>query len=255
MMKNHFKLLVIGYLLCLSWPCAAHWQAGIELGSNFFHYQERSNSNERLNKESGLMPLLGVAGEVGLGKQFSLLGQWRSTVGTVKYDGQTQTGVAHKTKTKTRQQQWQLGLAWHVSDTSRLISSFGAYSRDRKIQAKGQVRGLDEYYSWHQLGVGLEQQLTKNTQLSLTTHWAFNAELEVSGLGISTIHLPNFIRYQLAYAWQFWQKDQHSLALMFDLHYHERTASSFVKSTQSGISFHEPAGKLAMLETSIRWQF
>lgn len=233
----------------------AAWQAGLELGSGYFHYQERSDSNARLNKESGFMPLIGVTGEVGLGKHFSLQGQWRGTVGTVKYDGQTQAGRPHKTKTKIRQQQWLTGLAWHINDSSRLVNRAGVYSRDRKIQAKGRVNGLDEYYSWYQLGFGLQQDLSATMQLSLYADWAFNAELEVEGLGLPTIKLPNFIRYHVGYSWSFWQHKQHSLAWLIELTYHERTASSYVKSSRYNTSFHEPAGKLATAEGSIRWQF
>lgn len=103
---------------------------------------------------------------MGLNNKLSLLGQWRTTVGTVKYDGQTQVGTPYKTN--IHQQQWLTGLAWHINDGSRLI---GAYRRDREIQAKGRVRGLDERYSWCQLGMSLEQQLTQTMQLSLAAHW------------------------------------------------------------------------------------
>lgn len=255
MINTLFKQLAVSLLLLLAIPCMAQWQGGIELGSSYFHYQERSDSNDRLNKESGLMPLFGLVGEVSLNNKLSLLGQWRTTVGTVKYDGQTQVGTPHKTKTNIRQQQWQTGLAWHINEGSRLIGHLGAYRRDREIQAKGRVRGLDERYSWYQLGMSLEQQLTQTMQLSLAAHWAFNAELKVEGLGIPNIKLPNFMRYQISYSWQFWQKNRHNLALIIAANYHERTASSYVKSTQSNLSFHEPAGKLAQLESSIRWQF
>jgi len=129
---------------------------------HYFDYTEYADDGTFLDGETG--PLLGfgmslasTSGPHGLRGKFELAG------GTVDYDGQTQTGVPHKTDTDTLL--FRLGLDYEFAvlpERVKLIGGADYVAWDRDIQPAynplvgGMVGGLLEEYRWWELRMGID---------------------------------------------------------------------------------------------------
>jgi hypothetical protein len=139
-----------------------------------FNYQEFNQTNQLLDKETGLLPGLQLAYSHERNNDMIRV-QVMLAEGEVDYDGQTQGGTPHTTDTKTQL----FRIATHLySDQFDLLGArffFGLqhWRWDRDILTRNNVLGLHEIYTWNEMEIGLRYESTTDM---LSSNW-----LEVSG--------------------------------------------------------------------------
>lgn len=236
-------------------PASPALDMEISLGARYFSYYEYSKGNDWLDRETGVLPLLGVAAQLELPKRLSLSASWQGAFGTVAYDGQTQSGVPHQTDTHINENHLQTGLDWQPSGSNaRLGWLLGFYQRERHIQARHGVSSLREVYRWGETGLQIMQPLTQSLALTLGVVWTFAGDLKVE-LPQENAHidLPAFRRYHLGLGWVVWQRNKQRLVLRGDWRFGEHRASEEVPA--AGQLIHEPAASLGELDMSVGWVF
>lgn len=227
----------------------------LSLGARYFSYYEYSHGSDWLDRETGVLPLLGVATQFDLPARLSLVGRWQGAFGRVAYDGQTQAGTPHDTDTRIYENHLQAGFGWQPPASNATLTWLaGFYQRDRHILARNGVSSLTEVYRWAETGLEIRQPLTARLDLTLGLMWTLAPALKVE-FSDDTAHidLPAFRRYHLGLAWEVWRRNGQKLLLRGDWRYGEHRASEEVPS--GGQLIHEPAASLGELDLGIGWLF
>lgn len=140
-------------------PVIAFYDDGVAVNSIVmdFDFSEYDENGEVVN-ERGVIAGAGVE----LGKAFGAL--WLSTKGSIikgltVYDGQTQSGIPHKTNTDQTvyDYSFQVGRiyqSWRRHDYAILYAGLGFHQWTRDIKTRNNVQGLYERYSWLYAHVG-----------------------------------------------------------------------------------------------------
>ena len=161
--KNALSAIIFllpGFIFPLSSQVLA---SNLEITPTLYHfnYQEFDSLDRVLDTEDGVLP----------GIKFGFTPDYKNRSfnthvafysGTIDYDGQTQSGVPHRTD--TIEELFNLGLTF--SPASQLGSAnpiqtflgFQYWQWDRDIQSTDTVQGLHELYRWGELEVGINFQ-------------------------------------------------------------------------------------------------
>lgn len=167
-----------------------------------FDYRETKAGNT-LNEERGILPLFSIE-SCASKKAIQLCTGYQVASETVKYDGQTQSGIPVETDTKMRLQKIngsintdfligrQLFNNWNKTGDSSLPISmtlkYDYWRWDRDIQSTSGAFGLSEDYFWHEIGVKVEIPLaqSKHTQSFFSTELFRILKPEID------VHLPYY---------------------------------------------------------------
>lgn len=206
------KSFYIAVLLLLTPISAWAFQLQLGLSTQSYDYQE-SHSARELNRETGLLPLVSLLAQAPLTGKW----QWNADItygqGSVDYNGETQAGKAFLSTTDIKHIRWHTGLGYCFYDCfTQLGFGLGQYQLDRSIRGKGQIKGLDEQFRWHEWTLSLSQALSKNTpeqwrlstQLFQTHKAKIGVDLRPAGFSKVLLALPDGLGYRihLEHQWQ-----------------------------------------------------
>ncbi|PKM22847.1 MAG: hypothetical protein CVV10_02260 [Gammaproteobacteria bacterium HGW-Gammaproteobacteria-14] len=183
------------------------WGFQVQLGvaAQWYDYQEIEAGRE-LNRETGVLPTVSVLTEG------PLVGGWQWSAdiaygyGSVKYDGETQTGEPFLSTTDIVHIRWHTGVDYCFNAcVTQVGAGLGQYQLDRGIRGKGDVMGLDEQFRWYEWTASLSQALAKSAperwRLGAQLFQARNGELEVdlrpAGFSEVMLPLPNALGYRI----------------------------------------------------------
>ena len=139
-------------------------EMGVSADLMYFNYEEVDTSGATLNTEIGFLPGFTLSASHPLRTisntiEFSLYG------GRVDYDGQTQSGQPHQTKTEETIYRLLYKLSWApVNDQGELYAKAYWQQWDRSIQPNNGVSGLFEQYQWWSLEAGAQVLIYTNTR-------------------------------------------------------------------------------------------
>lgn len=246
-------------VLALLWLPLAAWAAtdmAVSIGARAFHYAELDDSNHVIDKETGVLPWLGVESGWQFHPQWRLAGDWQGAFGDVAYDGATWLGTPHRTRTRVYENRFDLTLGWQAGERqTRLQTLLGYYQRDRDVQPRNGVQGLHETYRWGRLGVGMEQPLSEKLQVSLQVVWALAARLGINLAATPDIPLPMAPQYQLGLVWRFDCRQGVCPRLLGQFRRMDSHASRYVWSGGAAVSLHEPASTLNEFDLGVQLVF
>lgn len=174
-MSKIWCLVCIGFLLGILLPAVAYAEsthADLLLGISVqdFGYKEFSDQNTLFDREDGWIS--GISGSFSqqTDKYFLDVG-FTYLKGDVVYDGQTQSGLPHKTQTNEQIIDTTISLgildAINLARPSSLYFGFGFREWQRNILSTNNVRGLFETYSWYYGFVGGKVELLSKDKLSV----------------------------------------------------------------------------------------
>lgn len=119
-----------------------------------FNYEEFDQSDQSLDKETGIIPGLSITASKPLTNYTNSIG-FEAYNGQVDYDGHTQSGAPHTTVTDERLYKLSYKLNWSPTDNNHSIYGMLAWQRwDRNIFPANNISGLFERYQWWTIEVG-----------------------------------------------------------------------------------------------------
>jgi hypothetical protein len=216
------------------------------LGKNFT-YVEYSESGNELDRETGVLPGIGLSFHQQLdGNKFELSFTGYSAL--IDYDGQTQAGVPHTTKTRTEMYDFGLSVSIPITPERHLLTA--GYSRNfwvRDILSKGNVLGLYELYHWHTLRLGYEHQRASGPHhlkfgLEQLWHTSSKMELDFEGIDSTTIPLKDGSGWQgsISYGYDIDRQWEISTTFQWQQWSSKRSNSVLVNSIYGLLLIHEP---------------
>lgn len=196
--KNNQNCVLAAGILFVSVNCHAidlHFAGELM----YFEYEETGDDGSRLNKETGYIPGVSVAASqlyrgITHNIEYSFYG------GDVDYDGQTQTGIPHQTRTDQRIYRLQYRFSGSLESTDAdLYGKVYWQQWDRDIQPRNNVGGLFERYEWWSLEAGIEVPLMRRDRQDLllelgiltTLNGTMTVDLSALGYGEPVLDLGN----------------------------------------------------------------
>lgn len=174
-MSKIWCLVCVSLLLGMLLPTGTHAESAdtyLRLGVSVqdFGYKEFSDQNTLLDREDGWIS--GVSGSLSQQTdKYSLDIAFTYLKGDVVYDGQTQSGLPHKTHTNEQIIDGSISLgilnAIKLTRPSSLYFGFGFREWQRDILPTGAVLGLFETYYWYYGFVGGKVELLSKDKLSV----------------------------------------------------------------------------------------
>lgn len=136
---------------------AVSLQIDVELFYQDFHYREFNQSGDRLLTEYGHIPGGRLGFSIFPSAQLSLFTEAQKSHGEVIYDGRSSNGRPFHSHTEQTQTFYRLGARFYANAEHNLWSTLAwdNHQWDRKIKGNQGVNGLDEYYRWQQVSMGL----------------------------------------------------------------------------------------------------
>lgn len=172
-MKPSCSLCALFLLICGCFLTPA-WGQGFSISPAllYFHYTEYNDNGAILNRETGPIPGLELTTVYTSSFGRSVLGLHVYS-GHVDYDGATQSGSQHSTRTLETLSGVSLTHYLNEAGTEGPLLSWRLHNWDRDILPKGNVSGLEEIYQWSSLGAGYRLQHSNESGIN---SWA---ELQV----------------------------------------------------------------------------
>lgn len=196
-MKSH--AFCIFSLACLATPPGFSASLDFSLAADirYFDYEEFGSSGQSLNDETGFIPGFSIAAgtsSFGLGHTLEF-GLWG---GAVDYDGRTQSGQPHQTKTDETIYRLLYRADWQPRNIGASLYAKACWQNwDRDIRPANGVSGLFERYQWWTIEAGLRATLWQLPKRSLafelgllnTNHGTIMIDLSGDGYGKPTLNL------------------------------------------------------------------
>ena len=150
------KTATLVMLLTASAHSHADWDTSIQLSPGIIHfdYTEFSTLGNTLNNEQGWLPGVALSLSARHDSGWGIKGTVTGYQGVVDYDGQTQQGDSHVTRTDTRFTRAGLELSRATLPTLELVAGYTSHEWIRDIRDNGDVFGLLEEYSWDEYALG-----------------------------------------------------------------------------------------------------
>lgn len=159
----------------------------------YFNYTEYSSNGTILDSEKGWLKGASIAYDYDFENRHAIKVHLTKYTGKVSYEGHTQSGAEHNTKTHTSIKQQGIAYMYQPFDHSsyRVGVEISNHRWNRSIQAKGSVLGLSEVYQWQRLGIYQEVSLN-NLVISISPSLLVNAEMEVdlTSIGDNKVIVP-----------------------------------------------------------------
>lgn len=173
-------LIFVAQISQAEWP-ALDWQLG--LGAQYENVQEFDRAGSRLLTERGFLPDAQLCASANWDLAHLKL-ELSHALGSLDYDGQTQSGRAISTQTHYRNTKASLITAWDISAPWELQIGLVREWRKRQIQSLSHVAGMEERYRSNWAIAGLE--------------WRYqDADIAFQGIlglaGTQTVSSPNLI--------------------------------------------------------------
>lgn len=171
---------------------------GIEIGFQNFDYTEYSESDIELDNESGFIPVLTLEYQHSLNAKTKLTTRFSYSANALVYDGQTQQGAPHITKTDEMFANGFIQLEYLYLKNNLLLKPefhYGYNQWYRDIRPANNVLGLFEKYSWHNIGLGLQiEKHQGRTRIVGGTKFSIlpfsNVNVDLSDAGYSKVDVP-----------------------------------------------------------------
>jgi len=233
----------------------------------YFDYEEFGLNGQSLNRETGFIPGLKIAGSTAwLGIDHTLeFGVWN---GTVDYDGRTQAGQPHATQTDETVYRLLYRADWQPGEAEESLYAKACWqSWDRDIQPANGVSGLFERYRWWSIEAGMRvvpwHQLNRSLAFELgvlqTSHGVISIDLTENGFGRPSLNLADGLGAAVSVEYTIEISDVNRLHI--DLHYASwkfgRSNTQAVTNGVSTLIITEPdsASNHITLSTSYDFRF
>ena len=187
------------FLLLTLLPTALYANTYIDVSTKLLHfnYEEFDTSGQTLNTEIGVIPGVSLTLSNAQKRLTNSIGI-EIYNGQVTYDGHTQLGAPHITKTDETQYALSYGLNWSVNkNTSTVFSKIFWQNWNRDILPSNGVSGLFERYQWWRFEIGAHTSIYKKNDQDLSIEFAVlktnNGRIEVDlsnfGYGVPELKL------------------------------------------------------------------
>jgi len=231
----------------------------------YFNYEEFDLSGRSLNKETGVIPggALTLSNTQG---QLTNVYAFEVYDGRVDYDGHTQSGTPHQTKTDETQYFLSYKLKWTDSENKNAVySKIGWQNWDRYIRPDSGVAGLFERYQWWQFEAGIQaslfkeegRELTAELAVLKTSHGTIEVNLSDFGYGIPELNLDG--RSGVNTTLQYKVAIKQNSSIQFSLHYNRwefgRSNSQTLSNGVTQITIVEPRSVSQMSTLSVGYVY
>ena len=180
-------------------PAALFAETSVQVSAALlnFNYEEFDQEDQSLNKETGNIPGVSIALQQA-SENFSNSFSLERYGGTVNYDGATQTGTPHTTRTDETLTRLSYKLNWSPAEYEASIFGRLAWQQwDRNILPNNGVFGLFEQYRWWAVEIGanatLYQKESNRLQFELAaskiTQGTIEIDLNSQGFGRPVLDL------------------------------------------------------------------
>ena len=226
----------------------------------YFNYEETDVDGNRLNKETGYLPGISIAASQRFRTarhsfEFSAYG------GEVDYDGQTQSGVPHETRTKQTIYRLLYRLSAPLETTdAELYGTVYWQQWDRDIQPNNNVLGLFERYEWWSIEGGVEVPLMRKDRQDLllglgvltTLYGTISIDLRDLGFGEPELDLGDGIGFfgELKYDIRRWENSSLQFGVTFRTWEFSRSNSKTISNGSEFITITEPDSTTAQTTLS-----
>lgn len=146
----------------------AQWEFSGHIGGRYIQMEEFDDDGQRLVRESGWLPGIGVSGKYRFTDwHIKLNGElYRSDIA---YDGQLQSGAPFKSETETDQQRILLEVGRQITDTTQLLAAVEHDIWRRNILGRGRV-GLHERFSSWRFLAGAKSDILRSGAGTISLH-------------------------------------------------------------------------------------
>lgn len=230
----------------------------------YFNYVEYSTAGQQLDKETGVLPGVVLEARVQGQADIYIQGGFSLYDGRLNYDGRTQTGTPHKTKTKETLTRMRFALGKTVANENYPFEFFlrlELVTWDRDIQSSNGVSGLYEQYRWNEVGAGIRQRLfaQRNEDVYLlfdvfrVSDPAMTVDLTSSGYGIQKLYLGNKSGFKAALDWQISNNGQVNYGILVFYERYQFGQSDYISvgGSTGGALIREPRSESRQLGMQI----
>ena len=216
----------------------------------YFDYTEFSTTDQALDRETGWLP--GFKAKL----NYSITPEWLINIhtayyqGTVDYDGQTQSGIAHSTDTKTKLTRLGASVERSLIENIRLFIGAQSHHWQRNIQDSNNISGLDETYKWleYTTGLNVDFPVTAKDIIKLEAGFLFirNATIDVDlskiNSGTATLGIGDGTGARLNATWtqQHVNNTRYGLGIFFEAWHFGRSNTKQTQNSSSIIFVTEP---------------
>jgi hypothetical protein len=254
-------------LACLMAAQAAADPYVLSLGADirYFDYEEFGASSQSLDHETGFIPGIKIAGEkfAFALRHMAEFGIWG---GGVDYDGQTQSGQPHRTKTDETIYRLLYRIDWQPTDDDGSLYAKACWQNwDRDIMPADGVSGLFERYQWWTIEAGLRATLWQQPNHSLafelgvlkTSYGTIQIDLSDSGYGKPVLDLGDGLgaSVSLEYALKLTSSKRMRLGIGYRRWKFGRSNNKAVSNGASTIIITEPDSLSNQITLSVGYQF
>lgn len=162
-------ILFVGILAFYSSIVSAKTALTLAPSLIYFDYAEFNTIDQQLNNETGWLPGVSASVEHFIDSNWSLGIFTAYHDGTVDYDGQTQSGTAHKTETGTRFIRVGLRVDRVITPALGLFISGQSHEWQRNIYDNNNVSGISETYEWMEYAAGIAYYKRLDSRNSIKT--------------------------------------------------------------------------------------
>lgn len=216
----------------------------------YFDYTEFGTTDQVLNTETGWLP--GLQADL----SYAITPDWSVSInttyysGTVDYDGQTQSGIAHNTDTDTDIFRLGAQIDRLVYQGVRLFAGIQGHRWNRDINDNNDISGIDETYKWteYSLGINADYAISVKDRINLdagfllTRDGTIFVDLSRANLGTTTLNLGDGTGARLGLSWIHQYRDNldYGLALFFEGWQFGRSNTRQLENSSSIIFVTEP---------------
>ena len=248
------KLVSLACLAALSAGVhALDMRAAAEL--MYFNYEETDVDGNRLNKETGYLPGVSIAASQRFRTAYHSF-EFSAYGGEVDYDGQTQSGVPHQTRTEQTIYRvlYRLSAPLETTD-AELYGKVYWQQWDRDIQPNNNVLGLFERYEWWSIEGGFEVPLMRKDRQDLllglgvltTLYGTISIDLSDAGFGEPVLDLGNGVGFvgELKYDIRQWKNSSLQFGVSYRTWEFGRSNSKTISNGSEFFTITEPESQTA----------
>lgn len=168
-----FFYLFVSWALWLSPASANEWQFAFSEGVKSFQYREYDRNNERLLSEEGTLL------NIDLSLQYHKPRYYFSSrvdygIGTVNYDGHTQSRKTLKAKTKIELITFFGEAGWYIEPNIAIFTRFSQNRMYRTVLATNTTSSFTSNYTWNEFGFGTRLNARVNPTQSINSYFLFS---------------------------------------------------------------------------------
>lgn len=236
-------------LFCCFFTAQAH-ELSLLIGEERWLYREFSELNNELDREQGWLTGVEASALLSLNQHHKIHLLYAFQDDTLDYEGATQAGAPHQTKTDETTHKNQASWRYYF-DHVYLGLGVNYQAWDREIQASNSVGHLDEYYRWFgpMFELGWQAQYERLTFDFLTNASHLNGDMVVDlthiGLNKPKLYLRSGYEFAVHLKLNYQLVDQWALQLKHQLGYRYFPKTDFVTDRRGlkQITINEPESK------------